>query len=80
MPVEERQVPMTEPSVAQVPPASSANTFAAPLATALSETLATSDWPGGVVNVLFGDVAESLSVACKLDDLDGIVIKVDQGR
>ncbi|NCG17755.1 MAG: aldehyde dehydrogenase family protein [Rhodobacterales bacterium] len=43
-------------------------------ALALAECLATSDWPGGVVNVLTGDVAELLAVASKHDDVDGLYL------
>jgi len=45
---------------------------AAELATQLTEALATSDIPAGVVNVLTGDIPGALEHANKLDDLDAI--------
>lgn len=43
-------------------------------AVALSEALATSDLPGGVVNVLTGDVDELLALAAAHDDVDGLYL------
>ena len=43
-------------------------------AIALAECLHTSDWPAGVINVLTGDVAELIGVACKHDDVDGLML------
>lgn len=42
----------------------------APLATALAEGLATCDMPGGVVNILHGDIGEVVGCATLFDDLD----------
>lgn len=44
----------------------------APLATALAEALATSDLPGGVVNILTGDLDEVVNDVTSFDDLDAI--------
>jgi acyl-CoA reductase-like NAD-dependent aldehyde dehydrogenase len=44
------------------------------LAAGLAETLATSDVPGGVINVLTGDVPELLALASKHDDIDGLYV------
>jgi acyl-CoA reductase-like NAD-dependent aldehyde dehydrogenase len=49
-------------------------TAQAELATHLAESLATSDVPGGVMNVLSGDVEEVLKTANIHDDLDGLWI------
>lgn len=46
----------------------------AELATHLAEALATSDFPGGVVNVLTGDIEGVLKTANIHDDLDGIAV------
>lgn len=46
----------------------------AELATVFAEALATSDFPGGVVNVLHGDVPGVLEWADKHDDIDGLLI------
>ncbi len=45
----------------------------AELGLALAEALHTSDVPGGVVNILTGDVASLVAVANIMDDLDAIV-------
>jgi acyl-CoA reductase-like NAD-dependent aldehyde dehydrogenase len=50
------------------------STETAEIAVALTECLATSDMPAGVVNVLTGDIHEVLKVASRHDDLDGIYI------
>jgi len=44
----------------------------APLATALAEALATCDMPGGVVNILTGDIGDVTGYAALFDDLDCI--------
>lgn len=44
------------------------------LSVALSEAVAVSDIPGGVVNLLTGDVTEVLAVACRHDDIDGLAL------
>jgi acyl-CoA reductase-like NAD-dependent aldehyde dehydrogenase len=49
----------------------------AELATSFAEALATSDVPGGVVNVITGDLPELLGAANALEDLDAIVAKRD---
>jgi aldehyde dehydrogenase (NAD+) len=46
----------------------------AELAVALTEAIAVSDVPGGVVNVLTGDVGEVLKVANRHDDIDGLYL------
>jgi acyl-CoA reductase-like NAD-dependent aldehyde dehydrogenase len=46
----------------------------AELATVLGEAMATSDFPGGVVNLLTGDVGGVLDWADKHDDLDGLLL------
>lgn len=46
----------------------------AELAVALAEALAVSDVPAGVVNVLTGHVAEILTHASRMDDLDCVVL------
>lgn len=46
----------------------------AELATHLAESLATSDFPGGVVNILSGDIEAVLATANIHDDLDGIAL------
>jgi acyl-CoA reductase-like NAD-dependent aldehyde dehydrogenase len=43
-------------------------------ALALAECLHTSDWPGGVVNVLTGDQSELLAIASRHDDVDGLYL------
>jgi acyl-CoA reductase-like NAD-dependent aldehyde dehydrogenase len=57
----------------------------APLATALAEALATSDLPGGVVNILNGDIDEVVKYVALFDDLDcvyhaGSALSADQVR
>jgi len=44
------------------------------LAAALSECLATSDLPAGVVNILTGDVGECVHVVSRHDDVDGLCL------
>ncbi|MEQ1565213.1 MAG: aldehyde dehydrogenase family protein [Myxococcota bacterium] len=51
----------------------------APLAVALSEALATSDFPAGVVNVLTGSRDEMLTDASRHDDLDGLYVAGSSG-
>ena len=46
----------------------------AELATHLAEALATSDFPGGVVNILTGDIEDVLKTANVHDDLDGMLV------
>ena len=46
----------------------------AELAVALAEALAVSDGPGGVVNLLTGDLPEILTHAGRMDDLDCVVV------
>jgi len=46
----------------------------AELATHLTEAMATSDFPGGVVNVLCGDIEGVLQTANIHDDLDGMLV------
>jgi len=48
-------------------------------AAALAEALATSDFPGGVINVLCGDQDDLLRHAAAHDDLDGITLAGDAG-
>ena len=52
----------------------------APTAIALAECLHTSDLPGGVVNVLTGDVDELLGVASLHDDVDTLYLRGAQGE
>lgn len=49
------------------------------LAAALAEVLAVSDLPGGVVNVLTGDVDELLKEAAAHDDVDGLYLAGSAG-
>lgn len=51
----------------------------AELAAAFAEALATSDLPGGVVNVLTGDVDELLVLAAAHDDVDGLYLAGGSG-
>lgn len=46
----------------------------APVAIALAEALAVSDFPAGVANMLTGDVASLLAVVNILDDVDGLLL------
>lgn len=46
----------------------------AELGAALSEALATSDWPGGIVNIVFGPAAELLGHASRHDDVDALYL------
>lgn len=46
-------------------------------ALAFAEALATSDMPGGVVNVLTGDPVELLGHASRHDDVDGLLLSPD---
>lgn len=46
----------------------------AELATQFAECLATSDFPGGVINILTGDIPALLQTANIHDDLDGLVL------
>lgn len=46
----------------------------AELATHLAEALATSDFPGGVINILTGDIDSVMATANIHDDLDGIFV------
>lgn len=46
----------------------------AELATALTECFATCDLPGGVVNVMYGDVDALIELGSLFDDLDGIAV------
>lgn len=50
------------------------------MAVALSEALAVSDLPGGVVNVLTGDQDELLKLAAAHDDVDGLYLAGAAGR
>lgn len=45
-----------------------------PAATVLAESLATSDWPAGVLNVLTGDPDELLVEAARHDDVDLVLL------
>lgn len=49
------------------------------IAACFAEALATSDLPGGVVNVLTGDVGELLGHASRHDDIDGLYLAHDVG-
>ena len=49
----------------------------AELATALSEALATSDFPAGVVNILTGDVQSVLDWVDRHDDIDALYVAGD---
>ena len=46
----------------------------AELAIALAESIAVSDVPGGVINILTGDIDEVLKVANRHDDIDGLLL------
>ncbi len=50
------------------------------VAAALAETLATSDVPKGVMNVLTGDVDELLTLAAQHDDIDGLYLGGTSGE
>ncbi|TNE87719.1 MAG: aldehyde dehydrogenase family protein [Deltaproteobacteria bacterium] len=52
-------------------------TASAELAVALSEALAVSDFPGGCINVLTGDVDSVVKVAIRHDDLDALYLLGD---
>lgn len=52
-------------------------TAQAELAIALAEALAVSDFPGGVVNVLTGDVESVVKVGIRHDDLDAVYLLGD---
>ncbi len=56
------------------------DTKGAEAAAHLAEGLATSDWPGGVVNVMCGDQDELLSLAAAHDDVDGLYLAGAAGR
>jgi acyl-CoA reductase-like NAD-dependent aldehyde dehydrogenase len=46
----------------------------AELAIALTEAIAVSDMPAGIVNILTGDIDEVLKVAVRHDDIDGLLL------
>jgi acyl-CoA reductase-like NAD-dependent aldehyde dehydrogenase len=50
------------------------DTTVAERAVALAECLATSDMPGGIANILTGEVGEVLHVANRHDDVDGLLL------